>query len=58
MPKFKLKGTVIEELPEIEIDAENLEEAQEKYCELYEEDEIESDGFEIVFDGDIGEEGV
>jgi hypothetical protein len=49
MAKFKVKGTVMEELPEVEIEAKDLEEAQQKYEELYSEDKIESDGFIIDY---------
>ncbi len=49
MAIFKIKGTVIEELPEIEIEAENLEEARQKYSEMYEDAEIEGEFFDIDF---------
>ncbi|VVB78527.1 Uncharacterised protein [uncultured archaeon] len=51
--KFKLKGTIIEELPEVEIEADTLEEAKEKYNELYEIEKIEGEGYEIVFDDEF-----
>ena len=44
------KGTIIEELPEVEIEAEDREEAEEKYNKMYEQGKIESEGFEIDFD--------
>ena len=50
MKKFRLKGTIIEELPEVEIEAEDREEAEEKYNKMYEQGKIESEGFEIDFD--------
>ncbi|MDO8517578.1 MAG: hypothetical protein Q7S33_05630 [Nanoarchaeota archaeon] len=56
MEKFKLKGTVIEELPEMEIEAENRDEAEEKYLALYQDNKIEGEGIEIVFDDECEEE--
>lgn len=47
---FKIKGTAIEELPELEIEASSLEEAQDKYLKKFEEGEIEGECFEIDFD--------
>jgi hypothetical protein len=52
MEKFKIKGTIIEELPELEIEAENIDEAEEKYTAKYEKGEIESEGFIIDFENE------
>ena len=49
MPKFKIQATVMEELPEMEIEADTLEEAKEKYEELYEEGKVESEEYSILF---------
>jgi hypothetical protein len=50
--KFKIKGNVIEELPEMEIEAETREEAEGKYGDMYENEEIDSDGYFIDFDSE------
>ena len=41
--KFKIKGTIIEELPELEIEANSKEEAEKIYEEKYDNDEIEGE---------------
>ncbi|MBI2043546.1 hypothetical protein HYT25_04105 [Candidatus Pacearchaeota archaeon] len=49
MPKFKIKGFVIEELPELEIEAEDREKAEGIYEDKYYDDEIEGD-LEVQFE--------
>lgn len=56
--KFKIRGTIIEELPEIEIEAETIEEAKEKYDSMYQSEDIESEGYEIMFEDEIEEEEI
>jgi len=53
--KFKLKATVIEELPEAEIEAETREEAEEKYSQMYELGELEGEFYDIDFGSDDSE---
>jgi DNA-directed RNA polymerase subunit RPC12/RpoP len=43
--KFKIKGDIVEELPELDIEANNKKEAEEFYLEKYEKGEIEGDEF-------------
>ena len=59
MPKFKLSGGLIAELPEIEIEADNIEEAKEKYIELYNNDKIgvDENSWDILFGDDEFDEG-
>lgn len=48
--KIKLKGTYIEELPEVEIEAMDREEAEEKYNRMYLDGKINVDKYDILFD--------
>ncbi len=54
MEKFKLKGYVIEGLPELEIEAENKEKAKDIYEDKYYNNEIEEieDEIEVIFEDD------
>lgn len=52
MATFKIKGTAIEELPELEIEAETLEEAQKRYEDMYENNEIDSEGYYMEYEGE------
>ena len=56
MEKFILKATITEELPEVEIEAETREEAEEKYIDLYTEGEIEAETFTYDFNADEADE--
>ena len=47
--KFKIRGTAIEDLPEMEIEANTKEEAQDKYCNLYASGDLEGEEFDIDF---------
>jgi hypothetical protein len=49
MSKFKIQGRIIEELPEKEIEAQDIDEAEEIYSKMYEQGKIEGDSFEIDF---------
>lgn len=51
--KFKVKTFVLEEI-EKEIEANNKEDAEEKFCDLYEEGEIEPEEGILFFENDEG----